>query len=185
MTGEPTRRGLVAAAAGGSLLLAGCKGLEALGPPPRPAAAVGTLEQAVAAEEQMVRAYRAALAALSGLSGQRAAEVVSDVLADHEAHLLRLRTRLIVPHGQASPRPGIGSGTGSGPGSGPDATPSPSAAGSASSQIIAGLVRAENAAAARLIGQLLTMPPAVAQLMASIGASEAGHAALLSRPGLA
>lgn len=177
LTGEPTRRGIVAAAAVGSLLLAGCKGLEALGTPPRPAAAVGTLERVIAAEEQMVRTYRAALTALAGQP--RVAKVVGDVLADHEAHLHRLRARLIVPPGLASPSPSAG------PGSGARPAPSPPTAGTPPREIIAELVSAENAAAARLIGQLLTMPPAAAQLMASIGASEAGHAALLSRPGLA
>lgn len=175
-----TRRGMVAAAAGGSLLLAGCKGLEALGPPPGPAADVGTLERAIAAEEQLVRVYQAALSALSGHPGQgRAADVVRDVLADHQAHLTRLRARLIVPPGLASPSPGSGSGSGS------PAVASPPAAGTPPREIIAGLVSAENAAAARLIRQLVAMPPGVAQLMASIGASEAGHAALLSRMGLA
>jgi hypothetical protein len=163
---------MVLAAAAGSLLLAGCKGLEALGPPPRPAAAVGTLDYVIAAEEQLVHTYRAALTALAGQP--RVAKVMGDVLADHEAHLLRLRARLIVPSGLSSTSPG----------------PSPRPAllqphaGTPTQEIIAGLVSAEKAAAARLIGQLLNMPPAVAQLMASIGASEAGHAALLSRPGL-
>lgn len=177
-----TRRGMVAAAAGGSLLLAGCKGLEALGPPPGPAADVGTLERAIAAEEQLVRVYQAALSALSGHPGQgRAADVVRHVLADHQAHLTRLRARLIVPPGLASPSPGPGSGSGSGS----PAVASPPAAGTPPREIIAGLVSAENAAAARLIRQLVAMPPGVAQLMASIGASEAGHAVLLSRTGLA
>jgi hypothetical protein len=178
-----TRRAMVAAAAGGSVLLAGCKGLEALGPPPKPAAAVGTLERAIAAEEQLVRVYQAALSALAGQPGHpgqaRVADVVRDMLADHQAHLIRLRARLIVPPGLASASPGAG------PGSSPPTVATPPAAGTPPREIIAGLVSAENAAAARLIRQLALMPPAVAQLMASIGASEAGHAALLSRTGLA
>ncbi len=168
---------MIVAAAAGSLLLAGCKGLAALGPPPKPGADVGTLERAIAAEDEMVRLYRAAVTALAGQP--RVAEVVGDVLAEHEAHLRRLRARLIVPRGRPSASPGAR------PGSGLRPMPSLPAAGTPPRQIIAGLVSAENAAAARLTGQLLTMPPAVAQLMASIGASEAGHAALLSRPGLA
>lgn len=176
---ELSRRGMVAAAAGGSLLLAGCKGLEALGPPPRPTATVGTLEHAIAAEEQLVRVYRAALAALPGQPDQpRVADVVRGVLANHQAHLIRLRAKLIVPSGLASASPGAS------PGSGSQSVPSPPT-GTPPREIIAGLVSAENAAAARLIRQLLTVPPAVAQLMASIGASEAGHAALLSRTELA
>lgn len=183
---ELSRRGMVAAAAGGSLLLAGCKGLEALGPPPRPAATVATLERAIAAEEQLVRVYRAALAALPGQPGRpgrpgqpRVADVVRGVLADHQAHLIRLRAKLIVPPGLASASPG-GS-----PGFSSQSVSSPPVAGTPPREIIAGLVSAEHAAAARLIRQLLMMPPAVAQLMASIGASEAGHAALLSRAELA
>jgi hypothetical protein len=181
---------MIAAAAAGSLLLASCKGLEALGPPPKPGATVDTLERAIAAEEQLARTYRVALTALAGQP--RTAEVLSDVLADHEAHLLRLRARLIVPPGPASAGPGVSPGPGQGSVSPPPAAGgagtggrSPGTPQTSPREIIAGLVTAENAAAARLIGQLLTMPPAVAQLMASIGASEAGHAALLSRPGLA
>jgi len=169
VTAEPTRRVMFAAAAASSLLLAGCKGLEALGPPPKPAAAVGTLEHAIAAEELMVRTYQAALAALAG--EPRASGIVADVLADHQAHLARLRSRLIVPPGSATAKP--------------IRSPAPPALPTGQRQVISALVTAENAAAARLMGQLLTVPPAVAQLMASIGASEASHAALLSRPGLA
>jgi hypothetical protein len=169
VTAEPTRRHVVAAAAAGSLLLAGCKGLDALGPPPKPAAAVDTLTRAIAAEEQMVRMYRAALATLAGRS--RATSVVSVMLADHQAHLDRLRSRLIVPPGLPQAKPS--------PSHAPPALPT------AQHEVIAALVSAENAAASRLTGQLLTAPPALAQLMASISASEAGHGALLSRPGLA
>jgi hypothetical protein len=43
------------------------------------------------------------------------------------------------------------------------------------------LATAEAAASNRLIGQLARVPPELAQLMASIAASEAGHVVLLRR----
>lgn len=168
MTAEPPRRSIVAAAAAGSLVLAGCRGLDALGPPPRPAADVDALNRAMAAEELMVRLHHSALTALAGQP--QAVSVVTSVLADHDKHLARLRSRLIVPPGRALP--------------GLRSSPPPSLP-AGPRLVIAALESAERAAAARLMAELVGMPPAVAQLMASIGASEAGHAALLGRPGLA
>jgi len=160
---------MFAAIAAGSLLLAGCKGLEALGQPPRPTADVGILDRAIAAEQQLVGTYHAALSALAGQA--RATGIASQVLAEHQAHLVRLRSRLILPPGltPATPRHRLG----------PPTLPTEA------TRLLAVLVSAENAAATRLLEQLRTAPPALAQLMASIGASEAGHAALLIRSGLA
>src|SRR5260221_463283 len=54
---EPSRRLVLAAAAAGSLTLAGCTGIRALGPVPKPGADVVALERAIAAEELMVARY--------------------------------------------------------------------------------------------------------------------------------
>ncbi len=167
-TAAPPRRVVLAAAAAGSVLLAGCKGLAALGPAPKTGADVATLTEAIAAEEMLIARYDAALAALSGQ--QRITRLLTPILAEHRAHLDRLRTRLIQPAAApASPSP--------------SATPTPAPPPGGRRQILADLVAAERAAAGRLTGQLVAMPPATAQLMASISASEAAHVVVLSQAG--
>lgn len=169
MSAEPTRRVMLAAAASGSLLLAGCQGVTVLGPLPTLGADVVALDHAVAAEELMVVRYEAALTALSG--GSRVTAVVSGLLAEHRAHLHALRSRLILPPRRATARPS------------PNPTPPPLPAGRRA--VVAELAAAERAASARLMTQLLDVPPALAQLMASIGASEAVHVVVLSATRLA
>jgi hypothetical protein len=164
---EPTRRALLAAAGPLALALAGCKGLMALGPLPTPATDVALLDRAISAEGLMVSTYQAALAALAGDATARTA--VAEVLAEHQAHLRQLRERLVLPARLARATPG-------------SRRPPPLPAGS--HQVLAALAAAERAAVARLTGQLLAAPPALAQLMASISASEAMHVVVLSRPGL-
>jgi hypothetical protein len=167
----PTRRAVLAvaatAAAAGSASLAGCKGLAALGPPPAPGPAVLALEHSIAAEEALVATYQAGLAAAAGhpVSGLLAA-----VLADHRAHLAALRSRLLIPPGS---RARLARALGR--------RPVPLSLSSGQRQMAAELAAAERAAAARLTGQLLAAPPSLAQLLASIGASEAAHAMLLGR----
>ena len=175
MVAEPTRRIMLAAAAAGSLGLAGCKGIAALGPLPKPSLDVVTLEHAIAAEKLMVATYRAAaeqLAASGSASGKaaRLSAAVTEIQAEHQAHLTRLRARLVLPPrlartkfpaGRPSPLP-------------PD-----------SEGIIGALAAQERAAAARLTSQLIDAPPALAQLMASIAASEAAHTVYLRRAGAA
>lgn len=173
MTAEPTRRLVLAAAAAGSLALAGCKGISALGPLPKPGADVVTLDDAIDAEELMVARYQSAqgvLAASGGTAspakpGTRA--LVADLLAEHQAHLRQLRARLVLPPrlATASPRP----------------SPTPRPVPSGQHRILTELATAEAAASDRLIGQLAHVPPELAQLMASIAASEAVHVVLLRR----
>lgn len=173
MTAEPTRRLMLAAAAAGSLALAGCKGITVLGPLPKPSADVVTLEHAIAAEELMVAKYRSALAALTVSAGKpdRAGAAVAAILAEHQAHLAQLRARLVLPPrlATASPRP----------------SPAPPPPPSGRHHILAELAAAETAASDRLIRQLADVPPALAQLMASIGAAEAAHVVILGRGRLA
>jgi Domain of unknown function (DUF4439) len=163
---EPTRRlVLSAAAAAGTLGLAGCKGLEVLGPRPALGADVRTLEHAIAAEELMVAGYHAAMTALAGRPGDRAGRVVTAIAAQHRAHLDRMRTWLELPPRlrTASPEPG-------------PAVPPPAGGRRA---ILAGLASAEAQASARLASQLTRVPAALAQLMASVCAAEAAHLVLL------
>jgi hypothetical protein len=142
--------------------------VQVLGSPPPPPADIRALSAAIKAEEQLVATYSAALGALPG--GDTPAELaVRTVQAEHAAHLLQLKSRLIEParHPSATPRPvTIPPGT--------------------TSSILQGLGQAEQAASDRLLGQLHALPPALAQLFASIAASEATHVPYLHQiPGAA
>jgi hypothetical protein len=176
---QPSRRLVLAAAAAGSLTLAGCKGIAALGPVPKPGRDVVTLEHAIAAEELMVARYRSAVTALAaaGAPGSaaeagksaRAKAEVEGILTEHQAHLAELGSRLVLPQrlATAKPRP----------------SPAPPPPPTGRHAILASLAAAETTASDRLIGQLADAPPALAQLMASIAASEAAHVVLLGHPG--
>jgi hypothetical protein len=173
---EPTRR-LVLAAAAGSLTLAGCTGVKVLGPVPKPGADVVALERAIAAEELMVARYASVLSPLRGfgVTGKhsenairRALAVITAIHGEHEAHLAQLRSRLVLPPRRATAKPR------------PTPTPPPFPTGL--HNILAQLAAAETAASDRLIGWVPGAPPALAQLMASIAASEAAHVVLLDHP---
>jgi hypothetical protein len=88
------------------------------------------------------------------------------LLGEHELHLQALRSRLLLPHrlATASPRP----------------TPTPTPPAGAAS-VLADLRGAESAASARLMHELAHVPPALAQLMASIAASESSHVVVLGQ----
>jgi Ferritin-like domain len=169
----PSRRAVLAAAIRGvplaavPLALAACRGVQVLGSPPPPPADIRALSAAITAEEVLVASYRAAIAQLP--AGQAAVLAVRTVQAEHAAHLTQLRSRLIepAPHPSATPRPVVIP-----PGS--------------TASILQGLEQAEQAASDRLIGQLPVLPPALAQLFASIAASEATHVPYLRQvPGAA
>jgi len=174
---QPSRRLVLAAAAAGSLTVAGCKGITALGPVPKPGRDVVRLEHAIDAEEMMVARYRSAVTALAAEIGPaggtgksaRAKAEVERILAEHEAHLEQLKSRLVLPPrlATAKPRP----------------RPSPHPLPSGRHAILAHLAAAETTASDRLIRWLADAPPALAQLMASISASEAAHVVLLGHPG--
>jgi hypothetical protein len=155
-----TRRSVLAA--GGTavpLLAAGCKGVGALGTPPRPRPEVAVLRSAIGAEQAMIARYHQAITAAPSL-----AATLAPVLSQHQAHLAALRARLIEPAGSTqrhrAPRP---------PG------PAPAAPAAALAQLAA----AEDAAAAALTRRLATVSPSLAQLLASVAASEASHALVL------
>jgi hypothetical protein len=164
----PRRRVLLASAAALPLLLgaAGCRSSDVFtGPDPlagRPPLGhdVLTLQAVIAAEENMIDLYQLAI---GGDSGTTRARTLRSLLAQHQQHLVQLKARLIVPPG-ASPSPSPSS-----------ASPSPRA----STVSITRLRAAERASAADLVRRLATAPPALAQLLASIAASDATHATAL------
>lgn len=167
----PSRRAVLAAAVRGvplaaaPLVLAACRGVQVLGSPPAPPADIRALSAAIAAEEQLVASYDAAIVRLP--AGDTAALLaVRTVQAEHAAHLMQLRSRLIepAPHSSATPRPvTIPPGT--------------------TASVLQTLELAEQAASERLMGQLRVLPPALAQLFASIAASEATHVPYLRQAG--
>lgn len=165
---------LVASAAALPLLLgvAGCRSSDVFaGPDPlagRPPLGhdVLTLQAVIAAEENMIDLYRAAISGDSGTSAASRARTLRPLLAQHEQHLVQLKARLIVPPGSS-------------------ASPSPSPGGTASTSprtktvSTAQLRVAERASAADLVQRLATVPPGLAQLFASIAASDATHVTAL------
>ena len=170
MAADPTRRRVLAASA---LMLtaagtAGCASGQAWpwARPPVPAPDVGLLRSVIAAEDAMVSRYTTVLSARPAL-----AATVSPLLRQHQQHLAQLRERLLVPAG---------------------ARPSPTMTARArQAQVPAGRIavlaylrRAESDQAAFLVRALATVAtPSLAQLMASISASEGAHAALLRSAG--
>ena len=163
---------LVASAAALPLLLgvAGCRSSDVFaGPDPlagRPPLGrdVLTLQAVIAAEENMIDLYRVAISGDPG--NQRTARTLRSLLGQHEQHLVQLKARLIVPPGaSASPSPSRGGTVSSAPRAGTIST--------------ARLRAAERASAADLVRRLATVPPALAQLFASIAASDATHVTAL------
>jgi hypothetical protein len=176
---EPTRRALIAAAAVGSLGLAGtltgCQGITALGPVPQVSPDVVTLEHVISAEEAMVAIYQAAVNQLGNTSitsgNGSDAQVVAAIHTEHVEHLRQLRARLILPPRYAKSKPGAR------PHPVPPNLPADTKA------VIATLAGHERSAAARLTNELIAVPPALAQLMASIAASESAHVLYLHQSG--
>ena len=160
VTGPARRALLIASAAALPALLAACRGVQSLGTPPPPPTDVGTLRNAIDHETALVASYAAVTAASGGQAGAagggRLTAALAVVLAEHRQHLAQLKSRLLEPAGHGS------------------ATPAAAAGGSVI-LTIAQLEHAEQTASDRLIGQLAGLPPTLAQLFASIAASEATH----------
>jgi len=168
---EPTRRRVLTASALTLLTAAGAAGCAPgqawpWARPPRPGPDVGVLRNVIAAEDVLVARYTAVIPARPGL-----AATVAPLLRQHREHLARLRERLVMPAGAAAA----------------PATPArarrvPVPAGQAAA--LDWLRRAESDQAAFLVRELATVAtPSLAQLLASIGACEAAHAALLRSAG--
>jgi hypothetical protein len=138
-------------------------GPDPLAGPPSPAPAVVTLQAVIAAEHTMIQLYRAAI---GGDQAAARTHGLEPLLAEHEQHLARLKARLIVPAGaQASPSASPGATGAAGAIRGP--------------VTIARLRAAERASAAGLVQRLGPVEPALAQLFASIAASDATHVTAL------
>jgi len=148
---------LAASAAAVPVLLAtaGCRSSEVFAGPdplagrPAPSPDVITLQAVIAAEQAMITLYQAAV------DSNLRAGLVEGLLAQHRQHLGQLQARLVVPAGQASP------------------SAAPTAV--ASHVTIARLQAAERTSATDLVRRLSTAAPALAQLFASIAASDATH----------
>jgi hypothetical protein len=159
---EATRRGVLAAVVSLPLMATGCKGVGALGTPPRPQPDVAVVRDAIDAETLMISRYHAVLAAVPALAGS-----LDPLLQQHREHLARLRARLIEP---ATASPPEHPSAVAAPPAGVPGTPAAARA---------YLRHAEQAAAQTLLGKLAAAPPSLAQLLASIAASEATHALVL------
>jgi len=141
------------------LALSSCKGPAVLSAPPAVSSQTQVLLRAVTAEQNLIWIYNKAIAAYS-----RLAPALAPLRAEHEAHLAQLRARVIEPPGQRLPdavtaRPALGAG---GPG------------------VLVQLRAAEQAAVETLMSRLPGASPSLAQLYASIAASEATHVSVLS-----
>ena len=178
---------LAASAAAVPVLLAtaGCRSSDAFaGPDPlagRPTLApdVVALQAVIAAEQTMITLYQSAVASHLAMSttGPSAgptsgpttgpstgrAGVLEELLAQHRQHLGQLQARLVLPAGSPSPQ----ASSSTSPGAAPRRV------------TIARLRAAESASATDLVRRLVSMPPALAQLFASIAASDATHVVAL------
>jgi hypothetical protein len=171
----PKRRTLLASAAAVPLLLAatGCRSSDVFaGPDPlagRPPLGhdVLTLQAVITAEEHLISLYHAAIGA-DHVTASRS-RTLGSLLSQHEQHLAQLKARLVIPPG-ATPSAARGSAGAAGS---PAASPRPGRVSTAR------LRAAERASAASLVRQLASMPPALAQLFASIAASDATHVTVL------
>jgi len=155
-----------AAALPALLALAGCRSSDAFaGPDPlagRPSLSpdVITLQAVITAEQTMIKLYQAAV---DGNLAADQAHSLEGLLAQHRQHLRLLQARLVLPPGA------------------PTASPTGAPGGAVAGRVtIARLRAAERASAADLVRRLVTVPPALAQLFASIAASDATHAVALS-----
>jgi hypothetical protein len=141
------------------LALSACAGPNPLASPPPLSADVRALLRAVAAEQNLISLYNRTMAAYSAL-----VPALTPLLAEHRAHLAQLRARIIEPPGKSVPdritsRPVI---------------PGTQAA------ALAQLRTAEQAASTAQLRRLAGASPSLAQLYASIAASEATHVTMLN-----
>jgi hypothetical protein len=175
---------LVSAAAVPLLLAAaGCRSSDVFaGPDPlagRPPLGhdVLTLQAVITAEEHLIGLYHAAIGA-DHVTASRS-RTLGSLLSQHEQHLAQLKARLVIPPGATlSPSPSAGGSAGAAGGSA-GAAGSPAAGPRPGRVSTARLRAAERASAASLVRQLASMPPALAQLFASIAASDATHVTVL------
>ncbi|MEV6986222.1 hypothetical protein AB0M95_33865 [Sphaerisporangium sp. NPDC051017] len=158
-----TAAGAVAAAVAGCSTGQNGHGGTAPSGPATPDPETVLVTKVIADKERIVALYRQAAA-----PGSKAAAVLLPFQRRHEAHIAELRRRLPRSPMPATPTP-----------SGP--TPSPTGSASPGKISIGRLREAERKAAATRPRQIGDVSPALAQLLACIGACEAAHAAALAR----
>jgi hypothetical protein len=149
------------------LALSGCKGPAVLSAPPVVSQQTQVLLHAVDAEQNLIWIYAKVMSAYSGLAAE-----LRPLHAEHQAHLAQLRARVIEPPGSQPP--------GSQP-PGP-VTARPHVAGTKAAAL-AQLRAAEQAAVTAQMSRLAAAPASLAQLYASIAASESTHVSVLSDVG--
>ena len=161
------------------LATAGCRSSDVFtGPDPlagRPPLGhdVLTLQAVIASEENLIYLYRTAISGGSGTAAR--SRTLRPLLAQHEQHLARLKARLIEPAGHTAAQASLG----------PSPSPSSSAASPVPVRVTTARLRvAERASAASLVQRLATVEPALAQLFASIAASDATHVTVLGETAL-
>ena len=143
------------------LALSACKGPAVLSGPPPVASQTQMLLRTVTAEQNLIWIYNKAMAGYSALR-----PTLAPLLAEHRAHLAQLAARVVEPPGEKVPRA---------------VTARPTLAATAGGALVQ-LRAAEQAAVARLLGQGLLgrASPSLAQLYASVAASEATHVTRLT-----
>ena len=141
------------------LALSGCTGPAVLSAPPTVSPQTQALLHAVTAELNLIWIYNKAMATYSGL-----AATLAPLRAEHEAHLAHLRDRVIEPPGKRVPD---------------TVTARPTVAATRDTAL-AQLRAAEQAAVKTLMIRLNGASPSLAQLYASIAASEATHVSVLT-----
>jgi len=141
------------------LALSACKGPAVLSAPPTVSPQTQMLLHAVTAELNLIWVYKQAGAAYSGL-----AATLQPLLAEHQAHLAALRSRVIEPPGKRLPA---------------TVTVRPALA-ATQAGVLTQLRAAEQAAVHTLMSRLGGASPSLAQLYASIAASESVHVTVLS-----
>ena len=140
------------------LALSACKGPAVLDAPPTVSHQTRMLLHAVTAELNLIWIYNKAIAAYSGLE-----PALAPLRAEHEAHLAELRGRVIEPAGKKVPQ---------------TVTSRPAIAATRAGAL-AQLKSAEQDAVRTLMSRLGVASPSLAQLYASIAASESTHASVL------
>lgn len=160
--GAVRRRALLGGAAMAAFpgLLGGCS--RSAPAPPVPLPDVAVLNAAISAEQRLIALYEAVRGAHGGLAGR-----LDPLLAHHREHLTVLRRH----H-----RPGTLPSSAS-----PSATPPAPVVPDTAGRALAELRAAEGQAARDRAAAVERVGPGLAQLFASIGACEAGHAALLGQ----
>jgi hypothetical protein len=141
------------------LALSACRGPAVLSAPPAVSPQTQALMHAVTAELNLIWIYNKSISGYSGLAPR-----LAPLRAEHQAHLAQLRARLVEPPGQHPP------GT---------VTEKP-ALGRTEAAVLTQLGLAEQAAVSTLMGRLDGAPASLAQLYASIAASEMTHARVLA-----